>query len=130
MTPVCRLTLEELQAIPSLYSNAEIAEFNSLIKLVITDISSGYRIMSFIPVRQGHPLCQISGYSDVLHLNGIGGYGHRITRDIPQTIPPIGWSIDCLPISGLMQLFAPGYSLTVNEPLSSFSVYVNKIEDN
>ena len=131
MIPICNLTLKELQVIPFLHQNVEIAKFTSLIILPTEDIhDSGYRAMSFIPARQGHPICQISGFSDVLHINGISGYGHRITRNIPLAIPPIGWSIDCLPVSGLLQLFASGHTLTIDEPLSSFSIYAIKIQDN
>ena len=58
---------------------------------------SGYRLMDFVAVdEQGNPFCRLSGSSDVIHLDGIGGYGlDWITKyhHVPMLVPPSGWTM-------------------------------------
>ena len=46
----------------------------------------------------------MSGCSDIIHLDGVGGYGKRETVNT-LLIPPKGWCIDCLE-SGLIRIFS------------------------
>ena len=64
---------------------------------------SGWKCMKFILVRGEDVVGAASGWSDVVHLNGIGGYGKDF--DIYKMQRPIGWCIDCLPKSGCLRLF-------------------------
>lgn len=85
---------------------------------------SGYRCMDFVAVKNNKPLCLLSGCSDVIHIDGIGGYGKDWLKKygtVPTTIPPSNWSIDCLPKSGLLRLFAR--EITCGGALSSLEVY-------
>ena len=69
----------------------------------------------------------------MLHLNGIGGYGENWFEKYhgrPKLVPPSGWSIDCLPESGLLCVFSSVKRwLTCGEALSSFEVFVNGKRD-
>jgi len=87
---------------------------------------SGFRCMDFVAVHHNEPLCLLSGCSDVIHINGIGGLGeYRREAGIPHLIEPLGWSIDCLPKSGLLHLFSPGRLLKCGDALSGFEVFAH-----
>lgn len=92
---------------------------------------SGYRLMDFIAVKDDKPICRLSGCSDVLHIDGIGGYGKwKPEGGIPKMVVPSGWSIDCLPKSGLLRLFCYG-NILCTSALSSFEIYkIEKKETN
>jgi len=91
---------------------------------------SGFRFMSFVAEKYGHPICKLSGGSDVIHVGGIGGDNiNNPTHSaiaIPKLIAPVAWSIDCLPKSGLLRLFSPSGKLRVGLDLSSFEVFAIK----
>jgi len=88
---------------------------------------SGFRLMDFVAVEDGHPICRLSGCSDVLHLDGIGGFGYNwiAKGDVPKLIPPKGWRIDCLPKSGLLRIWPSSQKykkLIAGAALSSFEI--------
>ena len=87
---------------------------------------SGYRMMDFIAVKKGYPICKLSGCSDVLHINGISGCGN-FTGSFPEKIKPINWSIDCLLNSGLLRLFC-NRKLTCGGALSSFEIFAEEVK--
>lgn len=89
---------------------------------------SGFRCMSFVAVKDGKPICRISGCSDVVHLDGIGGYGynwHRRFGGVPTSIQPSAWSIDCLRGSGFLRIFSlnDNRKLIAGTALSSFELF-------
>ena len=87
---------------------------------------SGYRQMDFVAVRKGEPICLLAGGSDVIHFDGIGGYGYKWSQKyggVPDLIAPRDWNIDCLCKSGLLQLFSHKYRFIVGTALSSFEIY-------
>lgn len=93
---------------------------------------SGYRAMSLVPVKAGEPLGLIGGGSDLIHIEGIGGYGHNWLErlgEVPKTAKIVGWTIDCLPTSGLLRLFCHRPMLA-GEALSSFEIYSQPLDDN
>jgi hypothetical protein len=95
--------------------NEDIGEFDSLIFFPTRrKHDSGYRCMEFIAVREGKPICKMSGCSDVVHLGGIAEallYPKKMT-----------WNIDCLPVSGLLQIFSHTHRFKVGADLSSFEL--------
>ena len=89
---------------------------------------SGYMCMDFIAVCAGVPNCRLAGCSDVVHIDGIGGYGHNWLEKfgtVPDMVPPGDWSIDCLRTSGFLQLFCRK-KILVGMALSSFEIYAVK----
>lgn len=61
---------------------------------------SGYGCMEFCLVDYGDkPIGKVGGGSDVVNLDGIGGYGDWLGRfqGVPRLIPVHGWSFDLLP---------------------------------
>lgn len=116
----------EFEALPSRNWNEDIGEFDSLIILPKRHLhDSGYRCMDFVAVRDFKPVCRLSGCSDVIHIEGIGGLGYRWLErfgEYPKSVKPIGWSIDCLRTSGLLRLFT-GRKMLAGEALSSFEVF-------
>jgi hypothetical protein len=113
---------KELEALPIRKWDEEIGEFDSLIILPTRYMhESGFRCMDFVAVKGEEPFCRLSGCSDVLEIDGIGGYGEW-KGNLPSVIPPKGWSIDCLKKSGLLRIFSNG-KLKVGLALSSFELY-------
>lgn len=86
---------------------------------------SGWVCMDFVAVGfDGEPICRMSGWSDVLEIDGIGGLGKGWLERYKcgqEPTPPKSWKIDCLPC-GYLRLFARG-KLTVGHMGSSFEVY-------
>ncbi len=82
---------------------------------------SGYRCMDFVAVdEEMYPICRLSGVSDVIEIDGIGGYGKE--RDITSHMVSVkGWKIDCLPC-GYLRIFADSH-ITCGEALSSFEIF-------
>jgi len=126
------MTITEFRQVRSRVSFQEdIGKFDSLIILPTRQIhDSGYRCMDFVAVRGTLPVCRLSGCSDVIHIDGVGGYG-KWSGEIPDAILAKGWSIDCLRKSGLFRIFTGGcYKLRCGAALSSFDIYaIKKPED-
>lgn len=129
MKDINEWTLEELKALPHRKWDGDIGQFDSLVIIPTDQLhDSDYRCMDFVAVVGGEPKCLLSGCSDVIHVNGIGGYGDNWLEKygtVPKLIAPIGWSIDCLKTSGLLRLFS-GKKLTCGDALSSFEIYSNE----
>ena len=101
----------------------DIGEFSALV-IIPQDCAhdSGWMCMDFVAVsKEGEPICRLSGCSDVLNLDGIGGYGNWYDGEFPNYIEPKGWSIDCLPC-GYLRLFCHS-ALTAGPALSNFEIY-------
>ena len=108
---------------PCLFRKPEVYEVGGL-------HDSGYRQLDFIAVKKNIPICKLSGYSDVIHIDGVGGLGiHWYERfhKCPDSIVPKGWNMDCLPRSGLLRLWC-SYPLRVGLALSSFEIYGDERE--
>ena len=69
-------TRKEFEALPFRGDYDTPVECDSLIILPTQHKhSSGWLCMDFVAVKGNTPICRISGCSDVLHLDGIDGYG-------------------------------------------------------
>lgn len=120
----------DFAALPSRKWNEGIGLFDSLVILPLrTKHDSGYRLLDFVACRGQQAVCRLSGCSDVLHINGIGGYG-KPQSFVPRSMPVVAWTMDCLPKSGLLRLFCHGdYKLSAGVALSSFEVFAEKSTD-
>lgn len=100
-------SLDEFRNLKAGYDPA--IKFNGFI-IIPTDErhDSGYRIMKLALTYHGVVVGCIEGCCDVIHLNGIGGYGayddgyDKRVRE--RKGPIIDWSIDCAP-NGLVRVF-------------------------
>ena len=123
---VNEMTRKELEQLEHRKWNEEV-EFDSLIILPGNKLhDSGYRCMDFVAVTNNEPICLLSGCSDVIHIDGIGGFGKGWLNKYgtcPNVVPPTSWSIDCLAKSGLLRLFPGTQKMTCGPALSSFEVY-------
>lgn len=81
--------------------------FNNVVIVPMNELHeySGYRCMKFILCRNGDIVGAVSGWSDIVHPNGIGNHGLFYDSDV---IPYIGLSIDCLVGSGCVRLMMCG----------------------
>jgi len=122
------MTRKEFEALPYVPWDAPVRA-NGLILLPERKLhDSGYRCLSFIADCCDDTLAKLGGCSDVTHLGGICGFGceNWVEKygECPTSVPPVPWSIDCLPKSGLLRLFAPQHILILGPSLSSFEVFV------
>ena len=107
-----------------LYQDCEYNEDEKYTSLIILPTmkkhDSGYRIMNFALCKGSEPVCRIEGCADVIHLDGIGGYGP--IGSAYTKADPSGWTIDCIPC-GYLRVFAND-SLTIDKWFGSdFSIY-------
>lgn len=118
---VTAMTRQQIDAVPLREDWSSHVECKSLIILPTRrKHDSGYRCMDFLAVdASDKPICRLSGCSDVLHIDGIGGFGKPSNYNF---VVPKGWSIDCLGKSGLLRIFGPK-TITATEALSSFCVF-------
>jgi hypothetical protein len=128
MKPITEMTKQEFAELPHKKWNEDVGKFDALV--IIPGKSrdlhdSGYRNIIYVFCKNNYPICKSSGGSDVLHINGIGGYGgYKINLDQvlkTRLAPVIDWNIDCLPKSGYLRLFC-SYYLTNETDMSSFDV--------
>lgn len=77
--------------------------FYGIVIVPMNDIhDSGFRCMKFILLDEFMNIVgAVGGGSDVIHINGIGGYGKKFGSEKKG----YGWRIDCLPESGCLRLF-------------------------
>lgn len=99
---------------------------------------SGYRNMSFALFDdKGNPLGRVGGGSDVIHIEGIGGFGYKWLDKVEKKgislmdlKPPLGgWSIDCLAKSGYIRLFCKK-PIIIGPALSSFEIFSSQGDEN
>ena len=118
------MTKEDFEKVPERGGfSKDIGKFSALV-IIPQDYAhdSGWMCMDFVAVNENEePICRLSGCSDVLHLDGIGGYGNWRSGKLPNHIAPKGWSIDCLPC-GYLRLFSRS-TMTASAALSSFEIY-------
>lgn len=125
-------TRKEFEALPRADWKNEIGEVDCLIILPTRHKhDSGFRCMEFVTIQGGKPTWIVSGCSDVIHLAGMGGWNvgpHNYSeskldlRMFSGQVPLVCWSIDCLPVSGLLRLFCDK-NLYIGQSLSSFEVF-------
>ena len=91
---------------------------------------SGYRCMKFVLDYHNEIVGCVGGYSDVVDLNGIGGYGKDWkTSTMTGKTDVIDWSMDCLTESGLIHVFTHKYDLELADFIGSdFQIFTKRKE--
>lgn len=123
------MTREEFEEVPDRRWNEDIGEFDSLVIIPRDELhDSGFRCMAFVACYRDMAVYKIEGGSDVIHVDGIGGYGVRGILNFHQNREPFrfpdAWCLDCLKTSGYLRLFAGGsWGLKAGTAMSSFDVY-------
>lgn len=105
--------------------------FNSLLIVPRGDLhDSGWMCMVFIALLNNELVGYFDCGSDVISLDGCGGYGlySEWENGIPYMVAPKGWRMDMTP-GGILRLFTmnANYNLKA-EGLSDFNVYAIKRE--
>ena len=120
-TNVNHYTKKELAAIENFMPHGK---FNAVVIVPTGEKhDSGFGVMKFILCRGSEMVGCVSGWSDVLHFNGIGGYG----KDDLNMQKCVAWGIDCLPRSECVRLFCFDHFLDIDDEIySDFSLYVGE----
>jgi len=118
------VTVEELLHLD--YQKPEFQSFNSVIIVPLDGElhESGFRRMKFIYLKRDGEIVGVGGGpSDVLHLDGIGGYGQDWETSINERKAPISaWSIDCLP-NGCLRLLSRKPLIAPKNTLSDAEIF-------
>jgi len=126
--PIADWTRADFEALPTRKWNEDVGLIDAIVILPRRKIhDSGYRMMDFAAIRGNTPFCLLSGCSDALHFEGIGGMG-KFLGDSWAGPEAAGWLIDCLPKSGLLRLFLHEARIEVDPALSSFAIYSRKVK--
>ena len=96
------MTKKELRELP----NQKPTDLFDSIVIVPMDYlhDSGYRCMKYILLRDFEIVGVVGGGSDVVHINGINGFGGSYEFTKPRK--GYTWRIDCLPKSQCVRLFS------------------------
>lgn len=128
-----KMSLEELREVPYIEPNANL-KIGGIVIVPLEEVhDSGYACLKFVLLKAGGEIIgAVGGCSDVIHINGIGGYGdYQTCEESIKTgkIDVAAWSLDCLPISGCLRLFIASGSMRIPEFIcSDFDVYAVKKE--
>jgi hypothetical protein len=103
-------------------------EFNGVVIIPTNELhESGFGCMKFALINNSEVVGCVGGGSDVINLNGIGGYG-KYNKHFDEALKTnmtkrVDWSIDCLS-NGLIRLFC-SHKLDIDEFIcSDFNLYV------
>ena len=110
--------------------------FNGFIVIPRVDCEphdSGYSMIKIALTNHGRVVGCVEGCSDVIHLNGIGGFGKfgdkYSERVNTKQGPIIDWSIDIAPTNGLVRVFC-SHELELSDfPLSDLPIYLKENND-
>jgi hypothetical protein len=129
MKSINKWTKRDFMRLPRRKWDENVGSFKSLVIIPMKNIhNSGYRNMDFVAVdKKGVPICRLTDGSDILHIEGIGGYGiekmyGNFKAMDERKIPVAGWTIDCLKRSKLIRLFCDR-EIVCEPAISSFEIY-------
>lgn len=88
---------------------------------------SGYGCMKFVLTKHDEIVGSVGGGVDVVHLNGIGGYGRDWKQSlVTGLVPKVDWSIDVLNTSKCVRVFS-SCDLSIDEFIcSDFEVFAKE----
>ena len=105
----------------------ETVRFNGFVIIPTEEMhDSGYMCMKFALQYNGNIVGCVGGCSDVINLNGIGGYGLNFDEAIKtRKVPVVNWSIDCL-ANGLIRVFCDKNLVLKGYILSTFEIFTEE----
>lgn len=110
MKSLKELTRKELLEVPVLETYGETLDkvFTGFVIVPMGELHySGFECMRFVLTHHDDIIGAVGGYCDVVHLNGIGGYGRDFKNAFNlRAVPVIDWSIDLLPGSHCLRVFS------------------------
>ena len=125
------MTRKDFEALPHREWDEDI-EFDCLVILPMEEKhDGGYRCMDFVAVVGNEAKYLLSRCSDILYINGIGGFGKDWVKKyggVPEAVPPVGWVLDCLPKSGLLRIWPDSRRMICEHILSSFKIFSTRRE--
>jgi len=125
---IYEMTRKEFEAVPDRENWDRETKCYSLVLLPMREKhESGFRLITIVACgKDQFPICKVTSCSDVIHLEGIGGYGHHwiCEGEIPEKVTPKQWDIDYLPVSGLFRLFSRD-GIIAGNALSSFECWTD-----
>lgn len=126
------MTRADFEAVTERSEAEDLTGFDSLVILPSRRMHySGYRCMAFVVCKGDEALYKLCGGSDIIHIEGIGGYGYKCMErfnGVPHSTPPVGWNIDCLKTSGLLRLFTHYDLIADGGCYSSFELYSDPVK--
>ncbi len=125
MKNITEMTLEELRAVPYCKYN-EIGPFYEFVIVPTGELhDSGFGCMKFVLLRNANSIIgAVGGGSDVIHLNGPGGYGSKWQEALTTgRVPVTDWNMDLLPKSGCIRVFSGHRLMLESYVCSDFNVY-------
>ena len=124
---ISEMTRRDFEELPYRESWDEEVECHSLVVLPTRRLhDSGYRCLDLVACQHEVAFCRLAGGSDVINLEGIGGFGYRWHEREGASrflVVPVGWSIDCLKKSGLLRLFNMHHRIRVGLSLSNLEIW-------
>lgn len=125
------VTKENVNELPVIEWNSDRDElFDSVLIVPTDDIhDSGYKCMQFVFCKGYLAVKRVDRGSDVIHIDGIGGYGEwNPVTGFPELVPPKSWSIDCTPNGFLRMFLGFGWYIKPGDGLSDFDIFAVKKE--
>lgn len=119
-----KLKKEDFENLPS--KNCEYKDkenpFHSFILIPTEEIhDSEWGCIKIVGIDYENNMYELTKWSDVIHLDGIGGYGLDFENIRSNKIEVHGWSIDLLPC-GYFRLWSNGKNI-LGSCMSSFEIY-------
>lgn len=116
---------EDFEAVPrSERFDSKCPAFDSLVIIPVDgcdNCSSRWGVMDFVGCTGEEPVVRLSGCSETLELEGIGGHGEWFGPCDYRKMALPAWSIDCLPC-GYLRIFCKG-RIKVGETGTSFEIF-------
>lgn len=123
------MTKEDFKNLPRFGWDNRPVEFDSFVIIPNDKIhDSGYMCMEYCVFNNGEPIGIFGGESDVIHFDGIGGYGLDFEKAVKTRMTDVkSWRVDCLPC-GYIRVWCCGCKLIAGGCLSDFEVYTKMKE--
>ncbi len=116
---------EDFEAVPLRERfDSKCPEFDSLVIIPVDGYDNCFGrwgVMDFVGCIGKEPVVRLSGCSETLELEGIGGHGEWFGPCDYRKMALPAWSIDCLPC-GYLRIFCKG-QIKVGETGTSFEIF-------